>query len=373
MKYVFFDIECADGGRGTICSFGYLITDENFNEIFSRDMLVNPEAPFHLEGRVGRPDVKLAYTMEDFMTSPNFYNRYKEIKSMLEGDDISVVGYSVLNDIGFLVKDSMRYKLPGFDFKFYDVQKIFCNFFKIKDQIGLAKATEILEIESPACEHRSDDDARQAMLVLKELCKRKDSSFKECFAECPDACGEVHGLDYYQGNAHYYKGRRDPNEKMQRLFHNRSDDSGDRVRVEKEGYENCILRGRANHLMFMRFLDYAEPTEENGRLAGKTVSISLNYEQNHFTEMIKLIQLIINAGGKYIFKASLADIFVENPEETDHKCTRLEYVKEAVSGGAEIKIISFDELLALLDTNKNEFDVMPKIDTEYLLDKKYKR
>ena len=28
MKYLFFDIECADGGKATICSFGYVIADE---------------------------------------------------------------------------------------------------------------------------------------------------------------------------------------------------------------------------------------------------------------------------------------------------------------------------------------------------------
>ena len=33
MKYVFFDIECANcyQGKGKICSFGYVITNENFD------------------------------------------------------------------------------------------------------------------------------------------------------------------------------------------------------------------------------------------------------------------------------------------------------------------------------------------------------
>ena len=35
MKYLFFDIECANcfGGKAKIYSFGYLVTDEQFNKI----------------------------------------------------------------------------------------------------------------------------------------------------------------------------------------------------------------------------------------------------------------------------------------------------------------------------------------------------
>ena len=29
MKYLSFDIECADGGKATICSFGYVVADES--------------------------------------------------------------------------------------------------------------------------------------------------------------------------------------------------------------------------------------------------------------------------------------------------------------------------------------------------------
>ena len=72
MKYLFFDIECADGGKATICSFGYVIADLNFNIIEQRDILINPEAEFCLEGRKGRPDVKLAYPKEDFLNAPTF-------------------------------------------------------------------------------------------------------------------------------------------------------------------------------------------------------------------------------------------------------------------------------------------------------------
>ena len=37
MKYLFFDIECADGGKGTICSLGYVIADMDFKIIKRED------------------------------------------------------------------------------------------------------------------------------------------------------------------------------------------------------------------------------------------------------------------------------------------------------------------------------------------------
>ena len=82
MKYLFFDIECADGGKATICSFGYVIADMDFNILEHDDIIMNPEGRFCLTGRAGRPDVNLAYPMEYFKKAPNFkafHSRIKEI------------------------------------------------------------------------------------------------------------------------------------------------------------------------------------------------------------------------------------------------------------------------------------------------------
>lgn len=44
MNYLFYDIECANsfGGTGKICSFGYVLTNENFEVITEDDVLINP-------------------------------------------------------------------------------------------------------------------------------------------------------------------------------------------------------------------------------------------------------------------------------------------------------------------------------------------
>ena len=42
MNYLFFDVESIDLKHETICSFGYILTDENFNMIENDDLLINP-------------------------------------------------------------------------------------------------------------------------------------------------------------------------------------------------------------------------------------------------------------------------------------------------------------------------------------------
>lgn len=42
MRYLFFDIECSEGK--SMCSFGYVLTDEKFRILEKDDILMNPEA-----------------------------------------------------------------------------------------------------------------------------------------------------------------------------------------------------------------------------------------------------------------------------------------------------------------------------------------
>ena len=133
MRYVFFDIECADGGKGSICSFGYVITDENFCELESDDIVINPESKFRLSGKSRCPDIFFAYTEAEFRNAPRFPVFYEKIRSLLEADDQIVIGHSVQDDVNFLCKACMRYKLPALKFKFAD----FCG-----DASILAHATE---------------------------------------------------------------------------------------------------------------------------------------------------------------------------------------------------------------------------------------
>ena len=81
MNYCFFDIECANcfGGKGKICSFGYVITDEQFNILEKKDIVINPRSSFNLG-----PDLKLAYTKSEFRQAAPFPDYYDEIGALLQ-------------------------------------------------------------------------------------------------------------------------------------------------------------------------------------------------------------------------------------------------------------------------------------------------
>ena len=116
MKYLSFDIECADGGKATVCSFGYVIADEQFNVLKKEDIVMNPEGKVFLEGREGRPDVKLAYSQARFERAPKFPHFYERIKALLENEEYTVVGHSVSDDVAYLNNACKRYKLPALKF-----------------------------------------------------------------------------------------------------------------------------------------------------------------------------------------------------------------------------------------------------------------
>ena len=93
MNYLFFDIERADGGKSTICSFGYVIADMDFNVLEQRDILVNPESEFCFDSRGGHAEIRLAYPEEEFFRAPTFDKVYDEIKELLESKRLLSIGF----------------------------------------------------------------------------------------------------------------------------------------------------------------------------------------------------------------------------------------------------------------------------------------
>ena len=139
-----------------------------------------------------------------------------------------------------------------------------------------------------------------------------------------------------------------------------------------------MLRGRRNHTLFLRYLDYGDAIgEKSSKLAGKKVSISMNYETEHFKEMIILAGMIKAAGGEYVLKASTVDIFATfdaiDEDGNPRRCSRREYVKAEIESGRRIEIMALSDLLKLLGTSLEELKNATPIDVEYLEDNKYKR
>ncbi len=362
MKYLFFDIECADGGKATVCSFGYVIADEKFNIIEKKDIIMNPDGEFFLEGRVGRPDVKLAYTRECFERAPKFPCFYEQIKNLLENENYRVLGHAVINDVMYLNKVCKRYKLPALKFSYFDIQRFYREVTGDPKTISLENAIVTLEIECNAQYHRSDEDAYASLLVFKKLLEKKGTTFAEYIATS----------NFCTGTTEKYHWKWDLVPKPTQGAKQYS------LELRRGERENQIREGRKNHVLFLRYLDYGKEIGElNDKLKAKRISISKNYEREHFKEMIRLVGLIKAAGGEYILKASDADIFASFDELSEDGnlrcCTRKEYVKQAIENGANIKIMTFDDLLILLGSTRQELESAPALEIDYLLDEQYNK
>lgn len=185
MKYLFFDIECANGHD--ICSFGYVLTDEALNVERKGDLLINPQCPFRLGRYKGAPEINLAYTEKEFRRSPTFAARYDEIAALLTAPDTKILGHSVDSDINFLVTACKRYNKPQFALDAYDTQKIYAALSEEHQCCALNKiVTELGITVDGLAEHKSCDDAEMTMLVAKELCRRENCSMAELLAAHED-------------------------------------------------------------------------------------------------------------------------------------------------------------------------------------------
>ena len=133
---------------------------------------------------------------------------------------------------------------------------------------------------------------------------------------------------------------------------------------ESSRISNNNIRGN-NYMMFLQFLSEVKPQGDiiKSSLNGKSICISINYEIYHFKEMLSLVQLLANHNAKYKLVAAESDLFVTYDvldEEGNPKCcSRLKYVNDEIAEGKKIKIISFDELLKILNVSEEELSMMP--------------
>ena len=341
MRYLFFDIECCNGRN--ICEFGYVITDDKFNILEKKDFTINPENKFNLTGRPDGRDLYLYYPESIYYRSNKFPYFYEDIKKLIEYPNQLIVGHAISNDAGFLRFACRKYKLDPINFKFADSQRMFSEFSNIRKSISLENAGESLSVEKPKYLHKSDDDSELTMNLVKGMCKQLDCSLEELIELC-DSCS----------------GKSENNQITYDDFEIRQQK---RYEAVKSGVNNTV-RGR-NYRMFLQFLDGVKPQGDivESDLNGKSLCVSLNYEIGHFKEMLSLVQLLTNHNATYKMRASDNDIFVtcdvKDDEGNIRHCSRLKHVNDAIAEGKDIKIISFDELLKILNVTEEELSTMP--------------
>ncbi len=325
MRYVFFDIECADGGKGSICSFGYVICDESFRELESDDIVMNPESRFFLVGRAKRADLILAYPEATFRKAPPFPVFYDRIRSILEAEDQIVLGHSVQDDAAFLSKDCARYQLPPLSFAFADSQSLYADYIGKKGQVSLDKACEAFGIEKDERIHKSEDDARATMRLVKALCETQNKSLPALISACR-CTGETRSGKIFCDYIH------------------------------------------PNRTMFLNFLASAKPKRERPQsLQGVRVSAATAVEVPSHKDIYHLVQMIIDAGGTYTRVPSQCDLFLMSVKgESGKICKRTRVAKQARRGGAKIEMLTVDEFLQKMGMSRSDFSGLPPVDITWM-------
>lgn len=354
MEYIFFDIECANcfHGKGKICSFGYVVTDEHFNVISKNDILVNPHSRFHLCGHGNHPGIVLGYDEKTFKSSPDFPRHYDKIRKLLTKPNRLIFGFSVMSDAGYIKSECERFNKEIFDYSFIDIQRIFTDHKGLDNTPSLIKCAHEYGVLESQDVHKSDDDSYFTMRVLKGLCDETGLSPEELIEKYPlSKCwcknGEL-GSEFIR-----YKEL----QKTLKLTKMEVLTGSPRANWMHSSLE------KANEFAFYSKRVSINP-QSTSSLLGKRVCISALYEEYHYNEMMNIVSLLAKNGAKYTRHAYSCDIFVPcqiiDKAGKEYKCYRKEKACAINNNEREITFISLDELFALLETSSEELKVLDK-------------
>ncbi|MBQ3041044.1 MAG: hypothetical protein IJD42_05535 [Clostridia bacterium] len=354
MNYIFFDIECANcfQGQGKICSFGYVITDEEFNIIEKRDIVINPRSKFHLVGHGNHPGIVLAYEEAVFKAAPTFPNFYKEIRSLLQDKNSLILGFSVMSDANYIKSECSRYELEMFDYDFIDVQRIYTDMHSLTNTPSLIKCASEYNIAQSQDVHKSDDDALLTMRVMKAMCEATNLSVRELIKKYP------HSKCWCKD------GELDCEFATFRAIQRANKLSKMEVITGSKRTNWMYAPDLDNHRNFASyatgvFVNYSSKSP----LCGKRICISNLYEEFHFAEMMNIVSALAKVGVRYSYKPNYCDIFVtyelKGKHDEEYECYRLRKALRLIeSGEKHIEFISFKEFLEMLELKEEELSTL---------------
>lgn len=359
MKYLFFDIECANcyNNCAKIFSLGYLITDEKFNILHEKeDVLINPRDRF--DWYVAKK--MMAYPRSIFADQPPFPDLYDRFKEMFEDPETVVIGYAVTNDVHFLHDDCKRYKLPPLTYRFFDVQQLYARQPVNNTAKNLEDSVLSWYGEEPENLHRSDEDAYNTMRILKAIAAFHNTDLPGILEMYPDCGGETHdGIINYAWKK--------PEGEGKKKRHRSKGKKKPEAQPAEENTGNTMEQGSHNAELFVRFLENVKPKARYRKpplLSGHTVTISLNYQRYHFNEMLYLVQMIVNAGGHYTLCTRDADtLYTYGDEEND---VRYGIFAERIAAGEDLDILPLKALFDILETGEIKLSRKPKMDLSAL-------
>lgn len=333
MDYLIFDIECSDGQH--ICEFGFVKFDEQFN-ILQRDCItINPEKPFKLSGRFHDSDMSLAFSKERYLNSPSFPKVYEKIKGIIEQEGVTIIGFSMHNDAGFLATATERYNLPMINFKYYDLQKLYKSYSKSKNVTSIKHLVELLGI-SDVTLHKSDDDSFATMKILKAICEKENLSVADTLSLLLKSHGSFE--------------KEMAKEKTLSLI--------DRVNA---GNKNAK---KEYALKFAKKLKVNKSAKQN-LIKGKKVCVSYYLQKTNFNLYLALVKKIFSLGAIYTANATECQVFVvlNKPSFID---VRQRKAEEVNAFSSSITFIELEDFLKEFGCTEKELTKVNYVNKKYV-------
>lgn len=317
MKILSIDIESCTGRftNASICSFGYCIADENFNIIEQKDIIINPIPKKFFNGRASKAGIQLAYPEEVFRQSYRFDHYYSEIASLFEG--ALVIGFAIDNDVKYLNNACDYFHRDRIKYKFIDVQILHRVVNDLPNCIGLSAASEQLHEEF--IPHRSDEDARMTLLVLKNMCESAGLSANELAEKYAVYAGE-----------------------------NRADDFTPCIAKTDEIKKLSKDRTKNKNILIHNFIERLPRRKRNygGEYYRKNVCFSKEILGGDVDLTRKMIKKVYDLGGKFVMNISSANIYVAKNREKFISEVPLE--DRTNDRGVEVFVIEYAEFLQSL-------------------------
>ncbi|MBR5280598.1 MAG: 3'-5' exonuclease [Clostridia bacterium] len=326
MKYLFFDIECANcyDGAGKICEFGYVLTDENFAVLEEKSLKINPRAPFDKKG-FGMGGIHLEHPFAFYKTQPDFPYFYPRIQQLLCSPDHLVVGHGTENDVRFLLNECERYDMLPLDFKFYDTCELAKVLYGRTNNLNLkALYGEFCGHDDVEQNHRSLEDAYMTRDVAKFYARDLRQKFRKIVASCPEASGECFGGRMMKGG------------------------------VPALQYARTNHLNKKNKQLVRTFIQ-----EEMVYKKTKTFVLPAEFENDHFSELMVILHHMKEKQLSFSFNLWRNCIYVMQEGANGKLAQYRQYMKEKHIHG-DVKWISMSDFLQELGLSEKDLQISPE-------------
>ena len=315
MKYLYFDIECANclDGVGKICEFAYVQTDDKFNVLAEESIEINPRAPFDVKG-FAMKGIELEHPYSYYAMQPDFKAFYEKIRGILQQPNQCVVGHGTSSDAHFLIGECARYKMRPINFSFADTAKLAKLIYRREKGLNLRQLyADLCNVKEAKQKHIALDDAYMTMALAKYYAEDLKMTFHQVLSNYSLAFGEAYLGRVVESDASPF------------------------------GYKDSMHLATANKKIVDAYIN-----DELSYNSETTYVLPTEFEKENFKGLMVILQRLKEKGWLFSFAISKDVVYVANGE-SDYKLAHYRKYLEKKGHEEHIAKITFGEFLQRLE------------------------